>query len=376
MNIYLDYNATTPIDRGVLDSMKSYMEGKFGNPSSAHVFGWEAEIALENARQKVAESINANPDEIFFTSGATEANNTVIRWAYEKGIPIITSKIEHKSVLSPVQYLQRKGHDVSLLEVNSEGLPQLPISGLKKGSLLTIMAVNNEVHTVCDLHRMGAFCKKHDLIFHADCSQALGKIEINVKDILIDMLSISGHKIYGPKGIGALFISKKFQKKFSPYLIGGGQERGLRGGTSPVFLCVGLGSACSLVTGNLKEYQELYTHFSHYFIHSLSEKKISYELIGQPIGVRQPGGVSLCITGLNAREWCEKHPEIAISQGSACNSKSGSHVLNELKISQYKINSVIRVSFGKDTKNSEIDMLVNAIHKQVKSMASFTNYKK
>ncbi|MFZ4857813.1 MAG: cysteine desulfurase family protein [Desulfuromonadaceae bacterium] len=362
MNIFIDNNATTPIADAVFDKMLPYMKNIYGNPSSAHIFGWMAEAALEKARAEVARSIRCEPDEVFFVSGATEANNTVINWAHRKGMAIYTSPVEHKSVLSPCQQHEEAGGNLIMLAVNEMGEPKLDIA-FSNNSLLSLMAVNNEIHTVLDLKQTGLHCatSPQNILFHSDCSQALGKIPIDVKAMNLDALSISGHKIYGPKGIGALYIRRDLQSYFDPLVLGGGQEFGFRGGTVPVFLCVGLGEACRLAMKNLESDNRYCNDLSIFFLRQLEAASIRYRLIGQVVGSRQSGGLSLCIEGLKAKGICEGIPNIAISQGSACNSKSGSHVLNSIGLSAVEINSVIRLKFGSQNTEEEAVLLVQAI---------------
>jgi cysteine desulfurase len=258
--IYLDMQATTPMDPRVIDAMLPYMMVQYGNPHSrTHVYGWESEKAVEKGRREVADLIGADPKEIVFTSGATEANNLAIkgvaRFYRGKKQHIITSQIEHKCVLDSCRVLQEEGFDVSYLPVQKNGLIDLEL--LKKAirpetALVSIMMVNNEIGVLQDVAAIGALCKERGVFFHTDAAQALGKLPIHVNDMNIDLMSMSGHKIYGPKGIGALYVRRRPRVRLEAIQTGGGQERGLRSGTVPTPLVVGFGEACRVAKHEMK----------------------------------------------------------------------------------------------------------------------------
>src|SRR5262245_23307639 len=252
--LYLDYQATTPLDPRVLEAMMPYFTEKFGNPHSrSHAYGWEAEEAVEKARAQVAKLINADEREIVFTSGATESNNLAIagvaRFYKDKKNHIITVVTEHKCVLDTCRHLENEGFEVTYLPVQQNGLvnlEQLKAAITPKTVLVSVMAVNNEIGVIQPLKEIGEICRANHVFFHTDCAQAYGKIPLDVEDMKIDLMSISGHKIYGPKGVGALYVRRKPRVRLVAMIHGGGQERGMRSGTLPTPLCVGLGEAAAI----------------------------------------------------------------------------------------------------------------------------------
>lgn len=351
--IYVDHNATTPLDPRVLNKMMPFMTEAFGNASSAHSFGWEAELAIAEARQQVAELINAQPDEIFFTSGATESNNWFLKqWANRETVKIISSALEHKAVLEPLDYLRQNNVAVAYLPFDHSGqieLGAIESNIIRPETVITLMAVNNEIHSLLDLTAVGALSNEKGAIFHTDAAQALGKVPINVRQMGIHAMSMSGHKVYGPKGIGALFVTKRLQQKLSPLMSGGGQERGKRSGTLAASLIIGFGEACAIAREQMEtEAQRLYG-LSELFLSRLNSQEVNYRLIGSPhIRQRQPGSLSLMIAGLEASKLSELLPEIALSRGSACNSlEASNHVLREMKLSHDEEGNIIRLSFGR-----------------------------
>jgi cysteine desulfurase len=351
--IYVDHNATTPLDPRVLKKMMPFMTEAFGNASSAHSFGWEAELAIAEARQQVAELINAEPDEIFFTSGATESNNWFLKqWVNRDSVKIITSALEHKAVLEPLEYLRQNNVAVAYLPFDHSGqidLEAIESDILRPDTIITLMSVNNEIHSLLDLTVLGALSNEMGAIFHTDAAQALGKVPINVRRMGIHAMSMSGHKIYGPKGIGALFVTKTLQKRLSPLLSGGGQEHGLRSGTLATSLIIGFGEACAIAREQMEpEAQRLYG-LSELFLSRLNSQGVSYRLIGpHHVRQRQPGSLSMMIAGLEASKLSELLPEIALSRGSACNSlEARSHVLKAMNLSPDEESSSLRLSFGR-----------------------------
>lgn len=357
--IYVDHNATTPLDQRVLQKMMPFMTEAFGNASSAHSFGWEAELAVAEARRQVAELIHAEPDEIFFTSGATESNNWFLKqWTQRESVKLITSALEHKAVLEPVEYLRRNNVAVTYLPFDLSGqieLEAIESDALPPGTIITLMAVNNEIHNLLDLTALGALSDKLGAVFHTDAAQALGKVPLDVRRMGIHAMSMSGHKIYGPKGIGALFVAKRLQRRLSPLLSGGGQERGLRSGTLAAGLIIGFGEACAIAGAQMEtEAQRLYG-LSELFLDRLKARGMDYRLIGNPhVRQRQPGSLSVMIPGLEASKLSELLPEIALSRGSACNSMEASnHVWKALKLTPDEEGSIVRLSFGRDNNNSQ-----------------------
>ncbi len=351
--IYVDHNATTPLDPRVLKKMMPFMTEAFGNASSTHSFGWEAELAITEARQQVAELINAEPDEIFFTSGATESNNWFLKqWANQDSVKIITSALEHKAVLEPLEYLQQNNVAVAYLPFDHSGqidLEAIEPDILRPDTIITLMAVNNEIHSLLDLTVLGELSNKMGAIFHTDAAQALGKVPIDVRRMFVQAMSLSAHKIYGPKGIGALFVTKTLQKRLAPLLLGGGQEQGLRSGTLATSLIVGFGEACAIAKEQMEPEAERLYGLSELFLSRLSSQGVSYRLIGpHHVRQRQPGSLSMTIGGLEASKLSELLPEIALSRGSACNSlQSRSHVLKAMNLSPDEESSTLRLSFGR-----------------------------
>lgn len=357
--IYVDHNATTPLDPRVLHKMMPYLTEEFGNASSAHSFGWEAELAIAEARRQVAGLIHAEPDEIFFTSGATESNNWFLKqWADRESVKIITSALEHKAVLEPVEYLRRKEVEVTYLPFDRAGqinFEAIESDTLRPNTVITLMSVNNEIHNLLDVTAIGALSEKLGIVFHTDAAQALGRVPLDVRRMGIQAMSLSGHKIYGPKGIGALFVTKELQKRLSPLLSGGGQERGLRSGTLATSLIIGFGEACAIAGAQMEAEAHRLYRLSGLFLARLDAQGVGYRLIGQPhVRQRQPGSLSLMIDGLEASKLTELLPEIALSRGSACNSlEASNHVLKALNLSPEEEGSIVRLSFGRDNDDSQ-----------------------
>jgi cysteine desulfurase len=369
---YFDFQSTTPVDPRVLDAMLPYLTSFYGNPHSrSHSFGWEAEKATENSRKQIAELINADPKEITFTSGATESINLAIKGFSEynsNDLHIITTQIEHKAVLETCRYLEEKGVEVTYLPVNKDGsidLKKLKESIKPNTKLISIMAVNNEVGTINPLEEIGKICKEHDIVFHTDAAQGYGKIPIDVKKCNIGMMSISGHKIYGPKGIGALYVRRKPKIRILPIQHGGSQERGLRSGTTPTFLAVGLGMASKIAKEEMKE--------DHKHISKLSNRlyeKIKDGLDGDIArnGYNTiPGCVNISFPYVEGEGLLMKLKDYALSSGSACTSASlePSYVLRALGATDDLAHSSIRFGIGRFTREKDIDELADKTVKSV-----------
>ena len=358
--IYLDYQATTPLDPRVLEVMMPYFKDRFGNPHSTnHAFGWEAEAGVELARKQVANLIGANADEIIFTSGATESNNIAIKGlayaAYPDKNHIITVSTEHTCVLESCRTLERAGFEVTYLPVNADGLIDLDSlcnAITAKTSLVSVMAVNNEIGVIQNLKKIGEICSDRGVAFHTDAAQAIGKIPVDVDDLKIDLLSISGHKLYGPKGIGALYIRNNTLPSPMALFDGGGQERGFRSGTLAPALCAGLGAACHF-SGHDKEHILL-----------LSEK-LKSSVMGELEGVqlngsdtcRYPGNLNFSFEGVKGDLLVKELRNIAISTGSACSTEKigPSHVLTALGLNKKQIECSVRIGFGRMTTIQEIE---------------------
>ncbi len=367
--IYLDYNATTPIDKEVADAMLPYMYGNFGNPSSSHEYGKKAKQAVEQARTEVADLLHCLQNEIIFTSGGSESNNTVIKgvaYSYRhKGDHIITSKIEHPAVLNPCDYLERLGYKISYLPVKENGM--VDVSALEqmitdRTILVTIMHSNNETGTLQPIKEIAQICHKHNILVHTDASQSVGKVPIDVYDLDVDFLTIAGHKLYAPKGIGALYVNKKIS--IEPLIHGAGHELGRRAGTENVIFDVALGKACqleqiALQTNHLKE-------LTNYFY--LNLKEIFGEKM-HPNGDlynKLPNTLNISFLGYNGNEILELlGDDIAASTGSACHSGliSISPVLKEMNVPIDIARGAVRFSLGRFTTKEDIDIVLERFRK-------------
>ncbi|GCE99333.1 cysteine desulfurase [Zygosaccharomyces mellis] len=372
--IYLDMQATTPTDPRVLDTMLKFYTGLYGNPhSNTHAYGWETNKEVEGARKNVANVINADSKEIIFTSGATEANNMVL-----KGVPrfykkskkhIITTRTEHKCVLEAARAMLNEGFDVTFLNVNNEGLvnlKELEEAIRPDTCLVSVMAVNNEIGVMQPLKEIGDVCKRHKVYFHTDAAQAYGKVPIDVNEMNIDLLSVSSHKIYGPKGVGAVFVRRRPRVRLEPIFSGGGQERGLRSGTLAPPLVAGFGEAARLVV------QENEADVAH--IKRLSEKLTrgllaipDTSLNGSPEH-RYPGCVNVSFAYVEGESLLMAMRDIALSSGSACTSASlePSYVLHAIGKDDALAHSSIRFGIGRFTTEEEVEYVVDAISKRVK----------
>ena len=373
--IYLDNNSTTQIDPNVLEHMIPYFNEKYGNPSSqSHAFGWEASAAVEIAREQVAQIINAKNDEIVFTSGATESNNLAIYGLYEglfsKNFEIITSEIEHKAVLDVCKKISKRGHKVHYLKPDKNGiisLEEFKKTINKNVKVVSIMHANNEIGTIQPIKKIGKLCKSKNIIFHVDAAQSVGKINIDVKDMNIDLLSISSHKIYGPKGIGALFINSSNKKiNIEPIIVGGSQEKNFRSGTLPSPMIVGFGMACKIAKKNFESDQQRIKTLSNKLIQKISQK-FPETIINGSKSQRIPGNINLTFPFLNGISIINSIPEIAISSGSACSSSNpnSSHVLKSIGLDKNYINSTIRIGIGKFNSDEHIEIAIKSITKAI-----------
>ena len=373
--IYLDNNSTTQIDPNVLKHMIPYFNEKYGNPSSqSHAFGWEANAAVEIAREQVAQIINAKNEEIVFTSGATESNNLAIYGLYEglfsKNLEMITTEIEHKAVLDVCKKISKKGHKIHYIKPDKDGiinLEEFKKTINKNVKIVSIMHANNEIGSIQPVKEVGKLCKDKDIIFHVDAAQSLGKINIDVKDMNIDLLSISSHKIYGPKGIGALFINSSNKKiNIEPIIVGGSQEKNFRSGTLPSPMIVGFGMACKIAKKNFESDQRKIRDLSNKLIQKILQK-FPGTIINGSKSNRIPGNVNFTFPFLNGASIINSLPEIAVSSGSACSSSNpnSSHVLKSIGLDKNYINSTIRIGIGKFNSNEHIEIAINAITKAI-----------
>ena len=370
--IYLDYQATTPVDPKILEKMIPYFTENFGNPhSNNHQFGRSANSAVEDARENVANLINAEPSEIVFTSGATESNNLAIksiaRYHLGKDCQIITCKTEHKCVLESCHELETDGFKVTYLDVGEDGLINLEeLENLlkQKKALVSIMHANNEIGVLQPIKEIGELCKKYNSIFHSDVAQSIGTQTIDVSDMSIDALSISAHKIYGPKGIGALFISNSIKNTLRPLMSGGGQEMGLRSGTQSPALCVGLGEACKMIQENIDDFVLHYKKLKSCLLTELVNGKFEFNINGS-VEKRIPNNLNIAIAGKVSEQLFNFMPHIALSSGSACTSGTieRSHVLSSMKLHDHRIDGSFRISFGRSTTKEEIKELISIIEK-------------
>lgn len=370
--IYLDYHATTPLDPRVLDTMLPCLQEKFGNAASRnHPFGWEAEKLAENARKQCAKILNAQPKEIIFTAGTTESNNMALRGITEmyreKGNHLITQVTEHKSILDAVKYLEKQGMTVAVLPVDSHGLidlEKLRQAITDKTVLISIMAANNEIGTIQPLAEIGKIAKERGVFFHVDAAQAVGKIPMDVEKMGIDLLSFSGHKMYGPKGIGALYIrSKNPRVRLTPLILGGGQEEGLRSGTLNVPGIVGLGKACEIAMEEMAPEAKRLLTLRQKLHKQIADKLEEVYLNGHP-DQRLPGNLNLSFTGVEGESLLMAlSDEIAVSSGSACSSArvEPSYILKALGIPEDRIHGSIRFGLGRFTTEEEIDFTVRKV---------------
>ena len=367
--IYLDYNATTPLHPAVIEEMKKYMEVHFGNPSSAHWFGMKAKEGVKAAREQVSSFIECFPEEIIFTSGGTESNNHVIRGVAEllksKGNHIITSQIEHPAIIKPCRYLEKKGFEISYLPVDKYGKvdPDDVKKSIKESTILiTIMHANNEVGTIQPIQEIAKIAKENNVLFHTDAAQSIGKMKIDINELGVDFLTIAGHKLYAPKGVGALFIKK--DTILEPFILGAGHENGKRAGTENVIGIAGLGKACEILKKNLLLNSNRIKKLRNLFYDKLKSIGIEIMLNGHPED-RLPNTLNVSFNKIDSHELLQKIPELAASTGSAChaNSKEPSAVLTAMGIAKETAFSAVRFSLGMWTTDEEINYIVEAIKK-------------
>jgi cysteine desulfurase len=379
--IYLDNAASTKIHDDVLEDMMPYLKEQYGNPSSIHRYGRFAHKAIEKARKQIAYLINADPSEILFTSGGTESNNTALYGIAKKnpGSRIITSSIEHDAILEPCKKLEKEGFDIIYLPVNNYGLvdPLILKENLTKNtSLVSIMFGNNEVGTVEPISDFVKICNEQNIPFHTDAVQATGKIRIDVKELGIDLLSISSHKINGPKGIGALYIRKGIS--IDPVILGGGQENGLRSGTENVANIVGFGKACELSRINLLENISRMKELRDYISTKIIQEIPKVILNGHPES-RLPNNIHFTFLGVNGEDLLIKldENEIAASTGSACSVQiqKASHVLQAMGFSHEQITGSLRLTIGISNNLEEMDKTVEILKNVVKELRSVSPFK-
>jgi cysteine desulfurase len=372
---YLDMSSTTPMDPRVLDAMAPYMIGSYGNPHSrTHSFGWEAESVVETARGQVASLIQANPKEIIFTSGATESNNLAIKGAAhfygKRGKHIITTQTEHKCVLDSCRFLEDEGYQVTYLPVQHAtgrvDMEQLQAAIRDDTILVSVMAVNNEIGTLQPLHEIGDLCRSKKIIFHCDAAQMLGKMPIDVNAMKIDLMSMSSHKVYGPKGIGALYVRRRPRVRLEPIMSGGGQERGLRSGTLPHHLCVGFGAACALAQQEMDYDHEWITYLSEKLQKGIETRIPEVVRNGDPAH-NYNGCLNYSFAYVEGESLLMALKNIAVSSGSACTSASlePSYVLRALGVDDELAHSSLRFGIGRFTAEEEVDFVLELLEKHV-----------
>jgi cysteine desulfurase len=363
--IYLDNHATTPVDKRVLAAMLPYFTEQFGNAASInHVYGWEAEAAVKQSRQIIAEAINASPEEIVFTSGATEANNLAIKGVAEayfsKGKHIITVKTEHNAILDPCQYLQKLGFDITVLPVKSDGLIDIGdlIKAIRAETILvSVMTANNEIGVIQPIAEIAAICRGNDILFHTDAAQAIGKIPLDVQEMNIDLMSLTAHKIYGPKGIGALYVRRhKPRVQLAAQMHGGGHERGMRSGTLYAPQIVGFAKAVELGISEIKSETERVINLRQRLWENL--ESIGSIYLNGHATKRLPGNLNISVGGVDGQALLlGLQPAAAVSSGSACTSAkiSPSHVLAAIGRSDKLAYASIRFGIGRFNTAEEID---------------------
>jgi len=376
--IYLDYASTTPVDPTVAEKMMEFMTpaGHFGNPASrSHMFGWQAEAAVEEARQDVAALIGADAREIVWTSGATEANNLAIKgcahFNQRKGKHIITSRIEHKAVLDTCRQLEREGFDVTYLDPDSNGLvhPEMVLEAIREDTtIVSIMHVNNQLGTVNDIAKIGKICRDRKIMFHVDAAQSAGKTPIDIEAMFVDMMSFSAHKIYGPKGIGALFVRRKPRVRIEAQMHGGGHERGMRSGTLPTHQIVGMGHAFKIGHEILADETNRITALRKRLWDGVAD--IEEVHLNGSADQHVPGIVNISFAFVEGESLMMALRDLAVSSGSACTSASlePSYVLRALGLNDEMAHSSIRFSIGRYTSEADIDAAIAQVRTAVEKL--------
>lgn len=372
--IYLDYQATTPCDPRVLEAMLPYFCEKFGNPHSRnHLYGWETEEAVENARENVAHLIQAISKEIIFTSGATESNNLALKGVmkfYGAEKPhIVTIPTEHKCVLNTCRELEQEGYRVTYLKVQPNGLidlAELARAITPETAIVSIMAANNEIGVIQPLAEIGKLCREKGVLFHTDAAQAVGKIPLDVEAMHIDLLSISGHKIYGPKGIGALYVRRKPRVRLHALISGGGQERGMRSGTLSPALCVGLGEACAIAEKEMGAENERLLGLRERLYQGITSQLEEVYLNGD-LTHRIAGNLNLSFAHVEGEGLMMGIKDLAVSSGSACTSASlePSYVLRALGVNEEMAHTSLRLGLGRYTTTEDVDRAITIIVREV-----------
>ena len=376
--VYFDYAATTPVDPRVAQKMSECLmaEGNFGNPASrSHKFGWEAEEAVELARQQVADLLHCDPREIVWTSGATESDNLAIKGVAQfyktRGKHIVTSKIEHKAVLDPCRHLEKEGFEVTYLEPGEDGLitPQQVADAIREDTtLVSIMHVNNEIGVVNDIAGIGEICREAKVFFHVDAAQSAGKMPIDLSQLKVDLMSLSAHKMYGPKGVGVLFVSRKPRVRLEAQMHGGGHERGMRSGTLATHQLVGMGEACRIAVAEMQEEGMRILKLRERLWDGLREMEEVYA--NGDLNAHIPGIINMSFNFVEGESLIMSLPELAVSSGSACTSASlePSYVLRALGMNDELAHSSLRFSIGRFTTEADVDQAIDQVRQAVEKL--------
>jgi cysteine desulfurase len=373
--IYMDYGATTPVDPRVVDTMIPWLREHFGNPASrSHAWGWEAEAAVEKAREQVAALIGADPREIVWTSGATESNNLALKGAAHfyksRGTHLVTVKTEHKAVLDTMRELERQGFEVTYLEVQEDGLLDLEKfkAALRPDTILaSVMVVNNEIGVIQDITALGAICRERGIVFHVDAAQATGKVEIDLAKLPVDLMSLASHKTYGPKGIGALYVRRKPRVRLEAQMHGGGHERGMRSGTLPTHQIIGMGEAFRIAREEMAQDNAKARALQQRLLDGLKDVEQVFINGTMEPGRRVAHNLNISFNFVEGESLIMGIKGLAVSSGSACTSASlePSYVLRALGRSDELAHSSLRMTIGRFTTEEEIDYAVDTIRKNV-----------
>ena len=375
---YMDYSATTPVDKRVAEKMAKYLtlEGDFGNPASrSHYYGWQAEKAVDEARSQVADLVGADPREIVWTSGATESNNLAIKgianFYQKRGKHIITLKTEHKAVLDTCRQLEREGFEITYLEPLSNGLLDISVfkDAIREDTILaSIMHVNNEIGVIQDIQSIGDICRENKIFFHVDAAQSAGKISIDLASLPVDLMSFSAHKIYGPKGMGALYVSRKPRVRLEAQIHGGGHERGMRSGTLATHQIVGMGEAFAIAKAEMLEEGKKIKQLRHRLLEGFSD--MEEVVINGDIEQRVPGNLNISFNYVEGESLMMAISDVAVSSGSACTSASlePSYVLRALGLNDELAHSSIRFSIGRFTTENDVDDAIRLVREKVKKL--------
>jgi cysteine desulfurase len=375
---YMDYSATTPVDPRVAEKMGKYltMEGDFGNAASrSHYYGWQAEKAVDEARSQVSDLVGADPREIVWTSGATESNNLAIKgiahFYHKRGKHIITLKTEHKAVLDTCRQLERDGFEVTYLDPLPNGLLDLDVfkSAIREDTILaSIMHVNNEIGVIQDLQSIGDICRENKVFFHVDAAQSAGKIEINLESLPVDLMSFSAHKIYGPKGMGALYVSRKPRVRLEAQIHGGGHERGMRSGTLATHQIVGMGEAFAIAKAEMKEEGEKTQRLRERLLAGFTD--MEEVVVNGDLDQRIAGNLNISFNYVEGESLMMAISDVAVSSGSACTSASlePSYVLRALGLTDELAHSSIRFSIGRYTTEQDVDNAIKLVREKVQKL--------